>query len=124
MSISGAQGSNMTSWPEATAIPVLFQFLDKNDNPTHRILALQGVTRLAGQRDLGNEKRLEALKKVIDANSGLATSGWLGKVQQGNDPAGRKRPRGGRVRRAFGELVWPDGVSGGWDTYAEVTAPL
>jgi TRAP-type C4-dicarboxylate transport system substrate-binding protein len=30
------------------------------------------------------------LKKVIDANSGLATSGWLGKVQQGNDPAGRK----------------------------------
>jgi TRAP-type transport system periplasmic protein len=30
------------------------------------------------------------LKKVIDANSGLETSGWLGKVQQGNDPAGRK----------------------------------
>jgi TRAP-type transport system periplasmic protein len=30
------------------------------------------------------------LKKVIDANSGLATSGWLGKVQQGNDPNGRK----------------------------------
>jgi TRAP-type transport system periplasmic protein len=30
------------------------------------------------------------LKKVIDANSGLATSGWLGKVQQGGDPAGRK----------------------------------
>jgi TRAP-type C4-dicarboxylate transport system substrate-binding protein len=30
------------------------------------------------------------LKKVIDANSGLATSAWLGKVQQGNDPAGRK----------------------------------
>ena len=30
------------------------------------------------------------LKKVIDANSGMATSGWLGKVQQGNDPAGRK----------------------------------
>jgi TRAP-type transport system periplasmic protein len=30
------------------------------------------------------------LKKVIDANSGLATSGWLGKTQQGNDPAGRK----------------------------------
>jgi hypothetical protein len=27
---------------------------------------------------------------VIDANSGLATSAWLGKVQQGNDPAGRK----------------------------------
>ena len=30
------------------------------------------------------------LKKVIDANSGLATSGWLGKTQQGNDPLGRK----------------------------------
>jgi TRAP-type transport system periplasmic protein len=30
------------------------------------------------------------LKKVIDANSGLAASAWLGKTQQGNDPAGRK----------------------------------
>ena len=30
------------------------------------------------------------LKKVIDANSGLATSAWLGKTQQGNDPIGRK----------------------------------
>jgi len=30
------------------------------------------------------------LKKVIDANSGLATSALLGKIQQGNDPAGRK----------------------------------
>lgn len=30
------------------------------------------------------------LKKVIDANSGLATSAWLGKVQQGNDVPGRK----------------------------------
>ena len=30
------------------------------------------------------------LKKVIDANSGLETSGWLGKVQEGNDVAGRK----------------------------------
>ena len=30
------------------------------------------------------------LKKIIDANSGLATSAWLGKVQQGGDPAGRK----------------------------------
>jgi TRAP-type C4-dicarboxylate transport system substrate-binding protein len=30
------------------------------------------------------------LKKIIDANSGLATSAWLGKVQQGNDPIGRK----------------------------------
>lgn len=30
------------------------------------------------------------LKKVIDANSGMATSGWLGKVQQGGDVPGRK----------------------------------
>jgi TRAP-type C4-dicarboxylate transport system substrate-binding protein len=41
-----------------------------------------------------NKPRYEGLapdlKKVIDANSGLATSAWLGKVQQGNDPIGRK----------------------------------
>ncbi|MCJ0763713.1 TRAP transporter substrate-binding protein [Variovorax terrae] len=30
------------------------------------------------------------LKKVIDNNSGMATSAWLGKTQQGNDPVGRK----------------------------------
>jgi len=30
------------------------------------------------------------LKKVIDANSGMATSAWLGKVQQGGDVPGRK----------------------------------
>jgi TRAP-type C4-dicarboxylate transport system substrate-binding protein len=30
------------------------------------------------------------LKKVIDANSGPDTSAWLGKVQEGNDPKGRK----------------------------------
>jgi TRAP-type C4-dicarboxylate transport system substrate-binding protein len=30
------------------------------------------------------------LKKVIDANSGMATSAWLGKVQQSNDAIGRK----------------------------------
>ncbi len=30
------------------------------------------------------------LKKVIDANSGIETSAWLGKVQQGNDAVGRK----------------------------------
>jgi len=30
------------------------------------------------------------LKKVIDANSGLATSAWLGKVQQAGDIPGRK----------------------------------
>jgi TRAP-type C4-dicarboxylate transport system substrate-binding protein len=41
-----------------------------------------------------NKKRYESLpadlRKVIDNNSGLATSGWLGKTQQSNDPAGRK----------------------------------
>jgi TRAP-type transport system periplasmic protein len=41
-----------------------------------------------------NTKRYESLppdlKKVIDNNSGVATSGWLGKTQQGNDPAGRR----------------------------------
>jgi TRAP-type C4-dicarboxylate transport system substrate-binding protein len=30
------------------------------------------------------------LKKVIDNNSGMATSAWLGKTQQGNDVPGRK----------------------------------
>jgi TRAP-type transport system periplasmic protein len=30
------------------------------------------------------------LKKIIDANSGLATSAWLGKVQQSGDVPGRK----------------------------------
>ena len=30
------------------------------------------------------------LKKVIDDNSGIETSAWLGKVQQGNDASGRK----------------------------------
>jgi TRAP-type transport system periplasmic protein len=30
------------------------------------------------------------LKAVIDRNSGVETSGWLGKVQQGGDAAGRK----------------------------------
>lgn len=30
------------------------------------------------------------LKKIIDANSGIDTSGWLGKTQNAGDPAGRK----------------------------------
>ncbi len=30
------------------------------------------------------------LKKVIDNNSGMATSAWMGKTQQGNDVIGRK----------------------------------
>jgi TRAP-type C4-dicarboxylate transport system substrate-binding protein len=41
-----------------------------------------------------NKKRYEGLpaelRSVIDANSGVNTSGWLGKTQQSNDPIGRK----------------------------------
>ena len=41
-----------------------------------------------------NKARYEGLapdlKKVIDANSGMATSAWLGKTQQANDSIGRK----------------------------------
>lgn len=41
-----------------------------------------------------NKARYESLapdlKKVIDNNSGMATSAWLGKTQQGNDVLGRK----------------------------------
>ncbi len=41
-----------------------------------------------------NKPRYESLpadlRKVIDDNSGLATSAWLGKTQEGNDPNGRQ----------------------------------
>jgi TRAP-type transport system periplasmic protein len=41
-----------------------------------------------------NQKRYNSLppdlQKIIDNNSGLATSGWMGKTQEGNDPLGRK----------------------------------
>jgi TRAP-type transport system periplasmic protein len=41
-----------------------------------------------------NKARYDALppdvKRVIDANSGIETSAFLGRTQQGNDPAGRK----------------------------------
>ncbi len=41
-----------------------------------------------------NRKKYEnlpaELRGVIDANSGIQTSGWLGKTQEGNDPLGRK----------------------------------
>jgi TRAP-type C4-dicarboxylate transport system substrate-binding protein len=39
------------------------------------------------------------LKKVIDANTGLETSGWLGKVQQGNDARGRATVKDSDVLR-------------------------
>jgi TRAP-type transport system periplasmic protein len=41
-----------------------------------------------------NRKRYEGLpaelRAVLDKNSGIQTSAWLGKTQQGNDPLGRK----------------------------------
>jgi TRAP-type C4-dicarboxylate transport system substrate-binding protein len=41
-----------------------------------------------------NSKRYESLpadlKKIIDNNSGVNISGWMGKTQQGNDPTGKK----------------------------------
>ena len=41
-----------------------------------------------------NKARYESLppdlRAVIDKNSGLETSGWMGKTQEGNDPIGRK----------------------------------
>jgi TRAP-type transport system periplasmic protein len=41
-----------------------------------------------------NKARYDGLpadaKRVIDANSGMAASAWLGKTQQSNDPLGRK----------------------------------
>jgi TRAP-type transport system periplasmic protein len=40
-----------------------------------------------------NKRKYDALppdlKKVIDDNSGMATSAWLGKTQESNDPIGR-----------------------------------
>ncbi|UCE30099.1 MAG: TRAP transporter substrate-binding protein [Burkholderiales bacterium] len=48
-----------------------------------------------------NQARYDALppdlKKVIDDNSGLETSGWLGMVQQGNDVKGRKTAVGNTI---------------------------
>jgi hypothetical protein len=38
------------------------------------------------------------LKKVIDNNSGMATSAWLGKVQQDNDPWAASPPWTARTR--------------------------
>jgi len=52
-----------------------------------------------------NKAKYDALppdvKKVIDANSGIETSAWLGKVQEGNDVQGRKATEasGGIINR-------------------------
>src|SRR5690606_15421186 len=53
-----------------------------------------------------NKEKYESLtpdlKKVIDDNSGLETSGWLGKVQHANDARGRKTVDDSSVHR-FGK---------------------
>ena len=53
------------------------------------------------------------LKKVIDANSGLATSAWLGKTQQGNDPTGRKAAVRSRQHDPHAQLGRSAGVHQG-----------
>jgi TRAP-type transport system periplasmic protein len=52
--------------------------------------ALYTTTFVMGMNKAKYNSLAPDLKKVIDNNSGMATSGWLGKVQQGNDPNGRK----------------------------------
>jgi TRAP-type transport system periplasmic protein len=52
--------------------------------------ALYTTTFVMGMNKARYNSLAPDLKKVIDNNSGMATSGWLGKVQQGNDPNGRK----------------------------------
>jgi len=52
--------------------------------------ALYTTTFVMAMNKAKYESLAPELKKVIDANSGLATSAWLGKTQQGNDPIGRK----------------------------------
>jgi TRAP-type C4-dicarboxylate transport system substrate-binding protein len=52
--------------------------------------ALYTTTFVMGMNKAKYNSLAPDLKKIIDNNSGMATSGWLGKVQQGNDPAGRK----------------------------------
>jgi hypothetical protein len=55
--------------------------------------ALYTTTFVMGMNKAKYNSLAPDLKKVIDNNSGMATSGWLGKVQQGNDP---ERAQGGR----------------------------
>ncbi|MEO8312818.1 MAG: TRAP transporter substrate-binding protein, partial [Caldimonas sp.] len=62
-------------------------------------LALYTTTFVMAMNKPKYESLSPELKKVIDANSGLATSAWLGKTQQGNDPNGRKisQEKGGTI---------------------------
>jgi TRAP-type C4-dicarboxylate transport system substrate-binding protein len=65
------------------------------------------------------------LKKVIDANSGLATSAWLGKTQQGNDvPAARSAADRGnpstssaRPSARSSSSCRPRSTTNGWPTW-------
>ncbi|MGE4243926.1 TRAP transporter substrate-binding protein [Ramlibacter sp.] len=52
--------------------------------------ALYTTTFVLGMNKAKYNSLAPDLKKVVDANSGMATSGWLGKIQQAGDPAGRK----------------------------------
>ena len=61
-----------------------FDFLDA---PIHRITTQDTPLPYA---PTFVEAFLPSVKKIIDANSGMATSAYLGKVQQGGDIPGRK----------------------------------
>ena len=52
--------------------------------------ALYTTTFVMGMNKASYNSLAPDLKKVIDNNSGMATSAWLGKTQQGNDPNGRQ----------------------------------
>jgi TRAP-type C4-dicarboxylate transport system substrate-binding protein len=71
------------------------------------------------------------LKKVIDANSGLATSAWLGKTQQGNDAIGRKSAvdRGNTIyqftaaaARGIHQAVVARSTTSGWPTWTSAAS--
>jgi len=63
----------------------------RSSTPSSTPRAVRSTPHLRDGDDKARYNSLPAdLKKVIDANSGLATSGWLGKVQQAGDAAGRK----------------------------------
>ena len=64
--------------------------LTKNHTEFPANTALYTTTFVMAMNKARYESLSPELKKVIDANSGMATSAWLGKTQQGNDPIGRK----------------------------------
>ncbi len=52
--------------------------------------ALYTITFVMAMNKAKYDSLPQDLKKIIDNNSGMATSGWLGKTQQAGDAAGRK----------------------------------